>query len=222
MRPRRIRDTLVTSVAAAFCFAVAAGGAGEGLPHARSILRSDTFNYKGALARVAYELFKPPRGTILTITKAHDHFNPHEGVDFQKYEVADRKGEALGEFVRMRVHRGQDTTIDVALVLEDGKIAGAAAIRPTVIDKAPFLDFPDFLMGLSKYPIASYASGLAHVFRSLVYLERSSKAPSVAPLSSTAVLPPLWEMVRPVSESDTGRSAGPLRSSGLVIEMVAS
>jgi hypothetical protein len=128
-------------------------------------------NLTGALQKVAYDLFGPPRGSVLTIEKQHDHWRVHDGVSFEKYQVSLRKKGTLGSFVRVRAFPGGQSTVDLAVKVEDGRIVAVEPIQPVVIRGVPFLAFPQLLLGLKEYQVSQYAAGLGRLFQSLVHLE---------------------------------------------------
>jgi hypothetical protein len=131
----------------------------------------------GALQQVAYKLLSPPPGTLLTVEKTHDHPRPHAGTDFQRYRVLDRAGSELGTFIRMRVHHGSATALDVALQVQEGRIARVVPIRPVVLSGAPILDFDDVCAVLKVAPPRDYARPLSRLFRALSDIERAASAP---------------------------------------------
>lgn len=165
----RIRALLcAAALAAAPC------GAAE-RPHAFTL--TPGVKLPGALQQAAYRLFAPPPGTLLTIEKAHDHPRPHDHVDFQKYLVSDRRGGAIGSFVRMRVHHSSETALDVALREDDGKVTHAVPIRPVVLAGAPVLDFDQVLGVFKESRARDYGHPLARLFHALDDLDRVAAQP---------------------------------------------
>ncbi|MBI4859503.1 MAG: hypothetical protein HY815_04485 [Candidatus Riflebacteria bacterium] len=179
-------------VAAGFLgLALAARGAepiGAGQPSPRPIFTTERINLPGALQKVAYDLFKPPRGTFLTITKLHDHWRIHDRASFEKYEVASRDRGVLGTFVRMRCFPGGESTVDLAVQIERGRVVAVEPIQPVIIRGTPFLGFPAFWLLLSEQELPEYAEGLSRIFQSLVYLGAGTQAAPTEALSKEDAL----------------------------------
>ncbi|MBI4861706.1 MAG: hypothetical protein HY815_15810 [Candidatus Riflebacteria bacterium] len=154
----------------------------------RSILTTEKINLQGALQKVAYDLFKPPKGSFMTITRLHDHWRVHEGVSFEKYQVTLKKRGVLGTFLRMRAFPGGESTVDLALQLENGVVTAAEPIQPVVIRGVPFLAFPQLVLTLKEHQLSSYARGLSRIFQSLVFLEQASRGTDVPPLDEKRAL----------------------------------
>ena len=154
----------------------------------RSILTTERINLRGALQKIGYELFHPPKGSVLTITKVHDHWRTHEGVTFEKYEVSLGGRGVIGTFLRMRSFPGGESTVDLAIQLEHGRIVAAKAIQPVIIRGTPFLRLPELLLGLKEHEVSSYAEGLSRILQSLVYLEQAATGDDVGALSKEQTL----------------------------------
>ncbi|MBI4863631.1 MAG: hypothetical protein HY815_25735 [Candidatus Riflebacteria bacterium] len=155
---------------------------------ARPILRTGHMNLQGALQKVAYRLFKPPMGSVLQLSRLHDHWRAHDLVSFERWEASHRKLGVLGTFLRMRCFPGESSTVDLALALDRGKIVDVEPLQPVVVRGVPFLALPELLELLKEHNAVSYAQDLSRVFQSLAYLNAISKKPEPPSITNEQVL----------------------------------
>ncbi len=149
-------------------------------------LTSNTFNFDGALQRVAHRLFEPGVGNFLQIEPVYDIQRFDKEAEFEKYKVSSRHAGDLGTFMRMRVYPGNTSIFDLAIQLDKGRLTRVEPIRAVQLEGKAFLGFPAALQKLESHPIQVYGAPLARVFHGLQYLDEVASGEGFSGLSFTA------------------------------------
>lgn len=148
-----------------------------------SAFTSDHFDLQGALSQAALKFFPQEPGTFLEMTRLHEHYKVHDQASFELWEAKTTDGRKAGELVRFRSFASEGTMVDLALRLEDGKVADAHALQPPLLRGKPYLALPELLVSLKAQKLTEVASGLSILFSGLDFLEAALEQPPMQGLT---------------------------------------